>query len=90
MEMFKQNPFFRSRLPVKATDEAFVPVLAEDSESSDRNLPMLIALAVAALAFLILLVVSTSWLYHHLHHSVSNTSQTLPDQPPQDLVPQNL
>lgn len=89
MELFKRNPFIKKETGELAIQPAFTPVLAEDSEQTPRNWQMLVALAVAALAFAILVAVSATWLYHKSNKPAPapmNTSH-LPQPPPQNLVP---
>ena len=71
------------------TVTSFAPVEAVDSEEPVRNWPMLASLIVAALAFTILVVLTGTWLYHKAHtpSGPSNSAQTLPNPPPQDLKP---
>ena len=93
MELFKRNPFVRTETQETTleTVTSFAPVEAVDSEQQPRNWPMLAALAIAAFAFIVLIIVSTTWVYHKVHNQStgSNSAQTLPKQPPQDLAPQN-
>jgi hypothetical protein len=91
MELFKRNPFTRTQREETTLEPApvFPPVEASDSEAPSRNWPMLAALAIAALAFAVLVGVSATWLYHKLHKDSgpSNSVQSLPQPPPQDLTP---
>lgn len=89
MELFKNNPFYKEQ-PAEQTAPAFVPVEAADSEEAPKNRLMLAALAIAALAFAIIVVTLATWAYHKIHKPApaSNSSQSLPQAPPQDLRPQ--
>lgn len=64
----------------------FTPVENSDADAEPRNLQMLVALAVAAIAFLILIAVLATWLYHRSAHNSAN--QKLPAPPPQNLQAQ--
>lgn len=88
MELFKSGPFYRPKqLPEPGM--AFTPVEAADSEAEPKNWLMLAALAVAALAFAILVAALATWLYHKAHKPAPApaNSQQLPMAPPQDLHP---
>jgi hypothetical protein len=91
MELFKRNPFVRNQVQETEpqTITSFAPVEDLDSETAARNWPMLAALAIAAVAFIVLVVVSSVWIYHKLNNNPapSNTTQSLPKPPPQDLTP---
>jgi hypothetical protein len=69
--------------PAELEEQApvFTPVENDDAETPERNLPMLIALAIAALAFLILLIALATWLYHRSN----SPTEKLPAPPPQNL-----
>jgi|GEM_PF-6952013 len=88
MELFKRNPFVRTTKEEVSLEPvpAFTPVEAADSQAPARNWQMLAALAVAALAFAILIGVGGSWVYHKLHNNQpSNSASSLPKPPPQNL-----
>jgi hypothetical protein len=90
MELFKRNPFVRTETVETTTEPVFTPVEASDSEQSPRNWPMVAALAIAALAFAVLVAVSATWLYNKVSgpDTPSNTVQSLPKPPPQNLAPE--
>ena len=55
---------------------------------ADQNWPMLIALAIFALAFATLVALTARWAYHHWHKSQAPAStQALPPPPPTNLQP---
>jgi hypothetical protein len=57
-----------------------------EETSRQPNWPMLIALAVFALAFATLVALASRWAYNHWHKaSPANSSQNLPEPPPTDL-----
>jgi hypothetical protein len=86
MELFKRNPFVRTQ-HTRDGEPVFTPVESTDSEETPRNLPMLISLAIAALAFAILVALTGSWLYHKVHKPAPapNNTNSLPEPPPQNL-----
>lgn len=92
MELFKRNPFIRTeRVETETiTQPVFTPVEAADSEETPRNWPMLAALAIAALAFAVLLVISITWVVNQFSgaDAPSNTVQSMPKPPPRDLAPE--
>ena len=94
MELFKRNPFVRSTIQETEVETvtSFAPVEAVDSEETPRNWLMLASLVVAAIAFTILVVMTATWLYHKVHTPAgpSNSAQTMPNPPPQDLKPDSF
>lgn len=90
MELFKRNPFVRTETVETTTEPVFAPVEATDSEQTPRNWPMLAALAIATLAFAVLVIISASWAYNKMAKSdpPSNTVQSMPKPPPRDLAPE--
>jgi hypothetical protein len=65
------------------------PVTVEQVHA-EQNWPMLVALAVFALAFAVLIALGGRWAYHHWHKSIKTvpaSTKALPPPPPADLQP---
>lgn len=75
--------------PTRADYEASEPGSVEEVHAA-QNWPMLIALAIFALAFATLVVLTARWAYDHWHHSVKPAparTEDLPPPPPTNLQP---
>jgi hypothetical protein len=63
------------------------PIETEEEPTAERNWPMLLALAIAAIALLTLLFFAGRWVYHEVHHTSKVKPTPVITKKPSELAP---